>query len=215
MKYRYAFLLGRPGCGKSAVYRELEKQISESGQARTLERADDFPKLWARLQADDALQKEGKERLCSRRSDDGDYHITDDNLFNEILQEVNEDVIAIDKPDHVVFVEFSRPNYIEAFRAFDRRILDNCIVVYIEVSFDTCWARNVARHQAEMDQTGDDHMVGREEMERIFLHDDLDVLVQHMKGQNIPVLVVNNEADGKEHLRKQVSALFEHLLQDL
>jgi len=39
------------------------KRILESGQAITLERVDDFPKLWAAVQRDDALEKEGKERL--------------------------------------------------------------------------------------------------------------------------------------------------------
>jgi hypothetical protein len=47
MRYRYVFILGRPGCGKSALYRELEKRILNSGEAATCERVDDFPKIWA------------------------------------------------------------------------------------------------------------------------------------------------------------------------
>ena len=31
------------------------------------------------------------------------------------------------------------------------------------------------------------------------------------KDQNIPVLVVNNKADGEEHLKKQVEELFKNL----
>lgn len=211
MKYKYVFLLGRPGCGKSALYRELEKRILESGQAKTFQRVDDFPKLWAAFQRDDALEKEGKERLYSRRTDEGELRLTNDDLFNVILKEVNSDVLKIDKPDHMLFLEFARSNYVEALQNFDKSILDNCIAIYIEVSFDICWARNVARHEAAIAQDGDDHLVPRVDMERIYLHDDQDAFVQYMKDQNIPVLVVNNEADGEGHLNKQVEELFKNL----
>jgi adenylate kinase family enzyme len=210
MKYEYVFLLGRPGCGKSALYRELEKHILESGQAKTFERVDDFPKVWARLQGDDAREREGKERIYSRRTDDGDY-LANDNLFDDILKEVNADVLRIDKPDHMVFIEFARSNYVEALQNFDPRILEHCMAIYMEVSFDICWARNVARHEAAIAEGGDDHLVGREAMEEIYLHDDQEAFVEYMKDRNIPVLVVNNEADGEEHLRKQINELFQRL----
>jgi len=210
MKCKYVFLLGRPGCGKSALYRELEKRILESGQAKTFERVDDFPIVWARIQRDDALEREGKERIYSRRADGGGY-LANDNLFDNILKEVNADVLKIDKPDHMVFIEFARPNYVEALQNFDQRILEHCIAVYMEVSFDICWARNVARHAAAMAQDGDDHLVGREAMETLYLHDDQDAFVEYMRDRNIPVLVVNNEADGEEHLKKQVEELFQEL----
>jgi adenylate kinase family enzyme len=207
MKYKYVFLLGRPGCGKSALYRELEKRILESGQAKTFERVDDFPKVWAKLLGDDALEKEGKERIYSKRTDDGGYLLNDDDFLNDILKEVNSDVLRIDKPDHMIFLEFARPNYVEAIQYFDKSILDDCIAIYMEVNFELCWARNVARHEAAIAKDGDDHLVGREAMEELFLHDDQHAFVQYMKDQHIPVLVVNNEADGEEHLRKQVEEL--------
>jgi hypothetical protein len=211
MKYRYVFLLGRPGCGKSALYHELEKQFLASGQAQTFERVDDFPKVWARMHRDDALELAGKERIYTQRSDDGAYLITDEGFFDDILKEVGADVLKIDKPDHLIFLEFARPNYVEAIQNFDERILDRCLAIYMEVNFDICWARNVARHEAEMTQDGDDHFVYRETMEDLYLHDDRDAFVQYMKDRNIPVSVVNNEADGEEHLKEVVQELFENL----
>jgi adenylate kinase family enzyme len=211
MTYRYLFLLGRPGCGKSALYHELEKQILASGQAQTVERVDDFPKVWARMHGDDALEQEGKERIYTQRSADGAYLITDESFFDDILKEVSADVLAIDKPDHLIFLEFARPNYVAAIQNFDERILRRCLAIYMDVSFDICWARNVARHEAEMTQDGDDHFVYRETMEEIYLNDDRDAFVRDMKDRNIPVFVVNNEADGEEHLRELVQELFENL----
>jgi hypothetical protein len=136
---------------------------------------------------------------------------TDENFFNDILKEVNADVLKIDKPDHLIFIEFARPNYVEAIQNFDKRILDRCLAIYMEVSFDISWERNVARHQAEMSQDGDDHFVYRETMEEIYLHDDRDAFVQYLKDRNIPVSVVDNEADGEEHLKTLVKELFENL----
>lgn len=211
MKYRYIFLLGRPACGKSALYRELKKQILASGRDITFERVDDFPKLWAKMKKDDALEQEGRERIHTRRTDDGGYGITDGDFFNDLLKEVNADLLRIDKPDHMVFVEFARHSYVEAIGNFSDSILHNCFVVYIEVSFDTCWERNVARHEAAKSQNGDDHMIYREAMEEIYLHDDRDAFVQHMNERGIPVSVLNNEAEGKEHLRKQVEELIPRL----
>ena len=210
MKYKYVFLLGRPGCGKSAVYRELEKRILEGGQAKTFERVDDFPKLWAIFRADHARDREGKERIYTQRADDGDFFLTKDAL-NVALEEVSSDLVKIDKPDHMVFVEFARPSYVEAFQNFDRSVLEWCVAIYIEVSFDTCWARVVARSEAAIAEGGDDHWLPREAMERYYLYDDQDAFVQVMKDQGIPVLVVNNEADGEWHLKKQVEELFRNL----
>ena len=211
MDYRFIFIVGRAGCGKSALYRQLEGRLLASGQARTVERLDDFPKLWAKLQRDDALEAEGKERLHSRRTAVGDYDITDDDFLDDLLKEVNADVLGIDKPDHVLVLEFARPSYVEAFQNFDDSILDNCIVIYVDVDFETCWARNVARHQAAIAQGGDDHLVPREAMEEFYLHDDRDAFIRHMEARDIPVLVIDNNADGEEHLKQQVEAVFESL----
>ena len=211
MKYSHVFLLGRPGCGKSALYSELEGQLLESGRAGTIERVDDFPKVWGRLKGDDVLEKAGKERLYSERSSEGAYLITDDQFFDDILKEVNSDLLSIDKPDHTVFVEFARPNYVEAIQIFDERILDRCFVIYMEVNFELCWTRNLARYEASGTQEGDDHMVYRETMEELYLHDDQDAFVQYLRGRDIPVMVVNNEADGEEQLKRQAKVLLADL----
>ena len=215
MKYKYLFILGRPGCGKSALFRELEKRLLESGEAKTCERVDDFPKLWARLTADDLRESQGKERLFSKAMEDGTYRVTDRavlmDVFKEILQEVSEDLIKIDRADHVVFIEFARHSYLEAVRSFDRTLLENCLMVYVQVSFETCWARNVARHQAAVARGGDDHLVPREEMERMYLVDDRDIFIQAMVDRGIPVVVVDNEAEGEENLIEQVASLYKRL----
>jgi len=213
--YKYIFLLGRPGSGKSALYHKLKKRVLKSSQAKTVERVDDFPKLWARFQRDDALEIEGKERIYTTRTADGNYLINNHKIMNDVLIEFNADLLRSDQPEHMVFLEFARSNYVEALRHFDERILANCLAIYMKVPFDICWARNVARHQAAIaagtDVGGDDHLVPREVMENNYLFDDQDAFIQHMEKKNVPVSVVNNETNGDEHLREQVEGLFNNL----
>ncbi len=208
-KYRYVFVLGRPGCGKSALYRELEARLLGGIGASTVERVDDFPKLWARIMADDALEAEGRARIWSTITGEGDYELTDLRLMDLILEEVNADLLAVDRSDHLVVVEFARPDYVGALQRFDKRILDKCLVIYLEVSFETCWARNVARHAASADEGGDDHWLNRATMERNYRHDGRDALLQYLEERGVPGVVVNNQADGEEHLRKQVERLYQ------
>jgi len=207
MKYKYVFLLGRPGCGKSAIYRELEAQLFERGQARTFERVDDSPKVWARIEQDESREKAGQQRLHTRRTKAGDIVLASYDVFGEILEEVNDDVLQIDTPDHIIFLEFARGNYVEAIQIFDERILRRAIVIYVDVDFDICWERNLARYEATIAQGGDDHLTPRHEMETWYRHDDRDTLVRYLQDEGIPVVVVNNEADGEERLKGQVAEL--------
>ncbi len=207
-KYRYVILLGRPGCGKSAVYRDIETRVKEEGLAQTFERVDDFPKLWGKFMADDQLSKEGKERIYSRPTDDGGYKVINNDIWDEILKDVNEDVISKSKDDHLIFIEFSRPNNIHSIKNFSDEILNSAVVVYIDVDFETCWKRNVARHEAALSAGTDDHLVSREEMEETYLHDDGKELVEQ---QPIPVIRVDNQTEGLDNLKAEVEKVIEQL----
>jgi len=211
MKYKYVFLLGRPGCGKSAVYRELETRLISSGEASSFERVDDFPKLWAKFKKDDALTSTGKKRIYSKQTDDGGYLVTNPAVWNDILKELNKDVLGKQKSGHIVFIEFSRSLYVEALSNFDENIIGKSLVIYIDVSFDICWDRNVKRHEAAVAEGSDDHLVSREEMEKTYLNDDRDAFVAYLKESNTPVYVINNEKDGDSYLRSQVDNLIEKI----
>ncbi len=203
VKYKYVFMFGRPGCGKSAVYRELEKVLVEKKLAKTFERVDDFPKLWNKFITDDKLEKEGKKRIYSRPTDDGGYKVTNNNVWNDILKDVNEDILKKNVGDgHIIFIEFSRSNYIEALSNFSEKITKNSLVIYIDVNFEICWQRNVARHEAALAAGGDDHLVSRDEMEATYLNDDGAELV---KSKQYKVVSINNEKSGVNHLQEQVS----------
>ncbi|OQA92102.1 MAG: hypothetical protein BWY26_00493 [Elusimicrobia bacterium ADurb.Bin231] len=193
MKALNVFLLGRPGCGKSEIFRRLTTKLKTEGMYNDFIRVDDFPKLWAIFQKDDTT---GEWKHC-RRTSDGGYKVTDNGIWNEILKQVNDDVLKLQKEDRVVFIEFSRPNYVESMANFSDTIINNSVVIYIDCSFETCWSRNVARHEAALAKGTDDHLVSREEMEKTYLNDDKDALLKSLK---VPVIVVDTDTPGTDHL---------------
>ncbi len=194
----YIFLMGRPGCGKSEIYRRVADELKNRKIASDFLRVDDFPKLWAKFTGDDAAEKNGHSRRYSKATDDGGYLVTNDGVWDEILKELDGDLKNLSRHGMVIFIEFSRPNYVHSIlKNFSDNVLNNGLVIYIDCSFEVCWQRNVRRHEAAIAAGGDDHLVSREEMEKTYLYDDRDELVKNAK---IPVVVVNNEKDGTGHL---------------
>ena len=204
----FIFLLGRPGCGKSEVYRWTTEQIKKDKLLTEFPRVDDFPKLWNIFMED---EKSGKWEHCKKTSDGG-YLVTDNGIWDRILKEVNADIQKINSPKKAVFVEFSRPNYVQSMNNFSDKALKDSIVVYIDCSFETCWARNVRRHQKAVDAGSDDHLVSRDEMEKTYLNDDKDELLKTSKA---PVIVIDTDHDGTDHLAKaavKISAAIKEMI---
>ena len=208
LQKKYIFLLGRPGCGKSAVYNKLIDRLKEENLAEDFPRVDDFPKLWAKFQADDEREKNNEPRLYSRKTEDGGYKVTNNDMWNELLKEVNEDIKKMEQENRVVFVEFSRDSYKTAFKNFDEDVLNKAVAIYIDAPFEVCWERNVARHQKAVKAGADDHLVSKEEMEKTYLHDDGKELPGNVP---LPVEIVDNSKDDLSYLDSQIEKIVQLL----
>jgi len=191
---RNIFLLGRPGCGKSELYRRLTPRLKEEGFAQEFVRVDDFPKLW------NVFVNDKNFKRC-KPTEDGGYKVTDPKVWDDILKEVNRDVKKLDKKGRIIFIEFSRSNYVHSLKNFDKGILNKSLIVYIDCSFETCWKRNVKRHETVLAAGVDNHLVPREEMEETYLHDDKDELIRFGEESKIPIVVVNTDYEGKDHYK--------------
>ena len=206
------FLLGVPGCGKSEFYRRLTAKLESSGNFSEFPRVDDFPKLWDIFMED---KRTGNWLRC-RPTDDGGYKVTDDTVWDDILKEVNVDVLRMQKEkteNSLIFVEFSRPNYVHSIREnFSDELLRNSLGVYLDVPFEICWERNVRRHERALEAGTDDHLVSREEMEKTYGSDDKDDLDEGLPVKMIFISPDSRQEDDFSKLDEGVSRVYEYLV---
>jgi len=188
------FLLGRPGCGKSLVYRLLEEELRSAGYKGELMRIDDFPVLKHVFDTDIEYKRH-------RPAPGGGVKITDDTVWDDLSKALNEKALELQSPDRLLFIEFSRDNYVRAFKHFSPEVLMNSIIVYIDAPFDLCWERNLRR--ASEEEGLDAHLVSREEMEKTYARDDHEELPKHIAA---PVLVVRNYS-GVQELRTELAGV--------
>jgi adenylate kinase family enzyme len=189
------FLIGRPGCGKSIVYKLLAEQLRARGYGGELMRIDDFPIL-KRIFEQDVRQKR------HRRSPEGGMKVTDDGVWDDLSRALNEQALKLQSPNRLLFIEFSRDSYVRAFRHFSPEVMRDSVILYIDAPFDLCWERNARRAREE--EGLDAHLVSREEMEETYLHDDHEELQRHVKA---PVWIVKNYSNEIENLKSELEKI--------
>ena len=193
------FLVGRPGCGKSIVYKLLTEQLRAGGYKGELTRIDDFPIL-KRIFEQDVEQKR------HRRLPEGGMKITDDKVWDDLSMALNEQALKLQSPDRLLFIEFSRDSYARAFKHFSPEVVRDSVIVYIDAPFDLCWERNARRVR---DEKGlDAHLVSREEMEKTYARDDSEELPAHV---DVHVFVVKNDSDDFGKLRGELQKVVQKL----
>lgn len=206
----YLLLLGRPASGKSELIQFLtglphgERALGyHLGRLRVL---DDFPMLWRKFVEDDLWEAVGRGRLHSRRAEEN-YAVADDHLWPFLILSLNEELArGPARPGETVVVEFSRGGpgaYRQALTRLDRELLGQAAILYLAVSFEESWRRNVARYDRARRHGLLTHSVPREEMERTYRHDDWAALAPagsgyiEVQGISVPYVTVPNEPEPK------------------
>ncbi len=195
------FLIGRPGCGKSVVYRLLEKKLREKGFEGELRRIDDFPIL-------KRIFEEDVEHRRHRPTSDGGVKFTDDTVWDDLTRALNKRALELQSPDKLLFIEFSRDRYVRAFKNFDPEVLRDSLIIYIDCPWDVCWERNVRRAREEKGL--DAHLVSREEMEETYAEDDHEELSKHIDA---PVLIVKNDGESLDKLQVELEKVAGKLME--
>jgi adenylylsulfate kinase-like enzyme len=194
----FIFLLGRPGSGKSAIYRILSKRFVEEGIAKEVTRMDDFPVLQELLGRDKEFKRHYRK--------EGGFVITDLALLDDVLTEMNAELKRGVAPGKITFVEFARNSYSRAMENFDREVLDRSLILYVYCPFDICMARNIRRFEEAGEKTSDEHIAPSDIMECYYKRDDYEELFlkseEELKRRApAPVVVVRNETEGLENLK--------------
>ncbi|MEE8593952.1 MAG: hypothetical protein V3T03_07495, partial [Candidatus Bipolaricaulota bacterium] len=224
-------LLGRPASGKSEFI-DFMTQVSSDHRAREFFIApfrivDDFPILWDLFQQDDDWESVGRERLFSKRCN-GNYAVSDDSVWGFLIEQINQRVLksfSFGEPSSrkTLIIEFSRggpSGYLSALERLSPEILRRAAALYVSVSFEESWRRNIARYDEKKRDGILTHSVPREEMERTYGTDDWGSLTDGPVGLlrigdvDIPYATMNNEPESKvpdvlsERYRAALSPLY-------
>ncbi len=203
----FILLLGRPGSGKSAIYKLLQTKFKDNGIADKFERIDDFPILKELIEQDTEEKRHIKK--------DGGFAVTDWTLIDEVLQVIDKRAFEKVEDGKIVFIEFARADYKSAFKNFSDNFLKNSIILYVFVEFDKCLQRNEERFKKAKDKL-DDHIVPPDLMKTYYKDDDIEKIYLE-KGEEalkselpIRIFVLNNNVEGLDLLSRNLDEFVEY-----
>ncbi|MEN6369541.1 MAG: hypothetical protein ABFD77_07590 [Thermotogota bacterium] len=207
-------LLGRPASGKSEFIDFMSRLPADERARRhhlgPLDVIDDFPILWQKFEEDDAWERLGRPRLHSRRAN-GNYAVADDAIWEFLIDRINaaarERLARRGGSPGTLLIEFSRGGvrgYADAFAALSDDLLPRAAVLYVSVSFEESWRRNLARYDEKRRSGILTHSVPREEMERTYGTDDWarfapgESGLLEVRGHRIPYVTMGNEPESTD-----------------
>lgn len=213
--FSYLLILGRPASGKSEFIDYMSK-VPDAVRAHryaigNFDVVDDFVFLWQRFLQEDELEKQGKPRRLSRPAEFG-YVVASDEVWDILIDDLNRELQdrlrAGLKPGHTTLVEFSRGKnygYQRALWRLDPRVLQRGAILYILVSFEESWRRNLARYDEKRRDGILTHSVPRLEMERTYGEDDWSILTNgkpngylRVQGITVPFVTLFNEPESTD-----------------
>lgn len=212
-------LMGRPAAGKSEFI-DFMKKTPDAERAAAFrmgrfEELDDFVWLWEKFLEDDLWEKAGQPRMYSLRYDEN-YGLDPkaEKLYDLMLARFNHEVEGryISRKgfydDGTLVIEFARggkQGYAYSLPRLSREILEKAAILYVKVSFDESWRRNVARYEEKQKHSILAHMVPRQTMENFYRNDDWDTYTAQkadgyltIDGVNVPFVTMNNEPELKD-----------------
>jgi hypothetical protein len=218
--FDHLLLLGRPAAGKSEFIDFMKKtpdpERAEVFHIGRFEELDDFVWLWEKFLEDDLWEETGLPRLYSKRYEENYGMIPDQEaklfelMFTRFNHELKERYLS--RPEFykegTVVVEFARggdDGYKHALSRLSKEVLERAAVLYVQVTFDESWRRNVARYEEKQKHSILAHMVPRETMDTFYSVDDWSALTAaktdgmlNVNGVDLPFVTMSNEPELNE-----------------
>ena len=218
--FTHLFVLGRPACGKSEFIDFLKHAPDEMRRRRLhigrFEEVDDFHWLWEKFQEDALWEKAGYERLYTQEYMPGNPGMAPKGakLFDWCMHKFNEVIGEQYLPrdefgrDATLLIEFSRggtDGFRRALNIVHPAILQPAGILYIHVSREESWRRNVARYQEKLKHSILAHMVPRETYDYFYDVNDWAEITGgqasgwlEANGVRVPFVTMNNEPESTD-----------------
>lgn len=208
--FKLVFLIARPAAGKSEVIDFLKKTPPADRLKRfhiaDFEEFDDFLYVWEMFEEDNILSKHGKERVWT----DKNYYFKDHFAWNLMIEKLNMAIRRRQAENSAIMngttavVEFARGGknaFAEAFGYFEKEILQQSAILYIDVSYEESVRKNQRRARKGQEHSILHHSLPDEKMEFYYKTNDWHELAAknptHMtlNGVQVPYVALKNEPE--------------------
>lgn len=170
-----AFVLGRPGTGKSTAARLMVKVAQEHRWHAA--HIDDYGILHWMFENDHS-------RRFKAVAFDG-FDVIDVRVFDEALAKVRERVThSLTQAlwtKKLVVIEFARSEYRTSLAQFGHTFLQDSYFLFLNADIDTCFER--VRWRAQHRRYDEDHYIAKETLERLYAHDDIGIITKALKTE--------------------------------
>jgi adenylate kinase family enzyme len=165
---KIAFLLGRPGTGKSTLAQLIEASAQRKGWAT--QHFYDYKYLQDMFQQEIEEKVPLEKRAFRQKGPEAchGFDVLDFNVLDTALEQMAKE-IPTEELDHseenkLFLIEFARKEYDRALHIFDYDILRNAHLLYVKLGLETCIERVQERANVHRLRSGYDHYVSEEIM---------------------------------------------------
>ncbi len=205
------FLFGRPGSGKSAVFRHIEKYLEEQYEDWPAVHFSDYEILQQMFQFEKLFQVAVERRKFLSSEHDG-FDVRDFSVLDTALKELEKQVRYRWDPnkDEIIAIEFARDDYTKALKQFMPGFLQNAHFLFIEVSMKTCIRRIHERISQPI--SADDHFVSENILQSYYSQQQPPRHLERDYGIDASKIHIIHNGGSEQDLIKKVKRLVDTII---
>jgi adenylate kinase family enzyme len=212
---KIAFLLGRPGSGKSTVADEI-RQLAK-GRGWTTQHIFDYRLLQnIFLQEKEKSTSDQEKKFLPKGPEEcKGFDVRDFSVLDTVLEEMADEVQQAQQREseknELILLEFARDNYTQALFLYGPVILRDAYLLYMKADLDICIGRVRQRVECDCLKNLYNHFVSDDIMRGYYRKDDWSEVtfnLRHTWGISVKTLEINNMGD-YQALRKAAKRLVE------
>lgn len=204
------FVLGRPGSGKSAAFRQIVKYIDQIHKGWSAIHFNDYEILQEMFLFEKLFQSNTQPRKFQSREHSG-FDVLDFSVLDKALKELEKKVrsrSSKNKKDEIVVIEFARDDYGKALELFSSSFLKDSYFLFINSDINTCIQR--VNHRVAHRATVDDHFVSEDIIRSYYEKQRIPFKLRRVDALNITNIqvltsrmhIINNRGSHHDYAKK-------------
>lgn len=218
---KIAFLLGRPGSGKSALAQFVKASANRRGWLA--QHFYDYKYLQEMFQREKEENVPLKKRTFCQKGPEAchGFDVVDFSVLDTALQQMATEIrtkeLNSSEDKKLLLIEFARQEYSRALNIFGQDILQDALLLYVSLDLETCIQRVHQRTSENTSRSELDHFVSDDIMRRYYGRDDwyseqFSDYLKYLRSDGVNVKVEELDNSGtKEELKGKVEMIFNNL----